>query len=155
MKRTDKKSHCPINFGLEAFGDPWSLLILRDIVYLGKRTYGEFFESEERIASAVLATRLAELLERGILAKERDREDRRRELYRLTEKGIALVPVLLEIANWSAQFDVNTTAPPEWIAAVNADRPGMVMLIQATLREGGSIFVGANSVVAKLAEMRS
>ncbi len=65
-KRTGKlRSHCPINYGLEAFGDRWALLILRDIVFRGKRTYGEFLRSEEGFATNILASRLVHLIRGG------------------------------------------------------------------------------------------
>ena len=69
MKKKPLRSHCPINFGLEAFGDKWSLLILRDIVFRGKKTYGEFLKSEEGIATNILAARLVTALgpERALL----------------------------------------------------------------------------------------
>lgn len=150
MKRTNGKSHCPINFGLEAFGDPWSLLVIRDIVYFGKRSFKEFLAAEEAIAPSVLATRLAQLEDNGILSRAPDPTDSRRIVYSLTERGLALVPVLLEIANWSAQVDPDTDAPPDWIAVVNHDKAVMTDLIVNTVRDGGSIFGGANSVIASL-----
>ncbi|PWC06636.1 winged helix-turn-helix transcriptional regulator [Mycetocola zhujimingii] len=150
MKRTKGKSHCPINFGLEAFGDPWSLLVIRDIVYFGKRTFTEFSDSDEGVAPSVLTARLAELETNGILNRTPDPGDARRVVYTLTENGLALIPVLLEIANWSAGVDAETDAPPEWIEAVHRDKTAMTELITATVRAGGSIFVGSDSVVAAL-----
>lgn len=144
------KSHCPVNFALEVFGDPWSLLVVRDIVYFGKCTFGEFSASAERISPSVLATRLSRLEEAGVLTRTSDPEDERRVLYSLTERGLALIPVLLEMANWSASADPDTEAPGEWIAAVNRDKAHMTDLIIATVREGGSIFAGPRSVVARL-----
>ena len=151
MKRTNGKSHCPINFGLEAFGDPWSLLVVRDIVYFGKRTFKDFLDSEEAIAPSVLAARLAHLEANDILDRNPDPTDGRRVVYSLTETGRALIPILLEIANWSARVDPGTDAPPEWIAAVNHDKAAMTDLIISTVRAGGSIFVGPDSVIASLA----
>ncbi|HEY0594035.1 MAG TPA: helix-turn-helix domain-containing protein, partial [Thermoanaerobaculia bacterium] len=104
------RSHCPVNFGLEAFGDKWSLLILRDIVFRGKRTYGEFLKSEEGIATNILASRLAMLEEQGILAKRPDPDDARKDRYALTEKGLDLIPVLFEITLWSAKYDSKSEA---------------------------------------------
>ncbi len=152
MKRATGKSQCPINFGMEAFGDAWSLLVVRDIVYFGKHTFSEFLAAEERIAPSVLANRLAYLEQRGILTRTRDGGDGRKTSYRLTDAGLALVPVLLEIAAWSARVDPDTDAPPEWIALVNADKARMTRLITETVREGGCIFLGDNSVLAKLAD---
>ncbi len=151
VTRADGKSHCPINFALEIFGDPWSLLVVRDIVYFGKSTFGEFSSSSERVSPSVLAARLTRLEDAGILTRTSDPVDARRVRYSLTERGLALVPVLLEMANWSAMVDPHTDAPAEWIAAVNRDRARMTELIIATVREGGSIFAGPRSVVARLA----
>lgn len=150
MKKQQRRSDCPISLGLETFGDTWSLLVVRDIVYFGKKTYGEFLESDEKIATNILASRLAELEQKGILLKQRDTQDKRKEIYSLTEKGLDLIPILLEIANWSARHDAHTGAPPDWIAQVNANKEKITRLIRDTVRNGGSIFAGANSVVAQL-----
>ena len=104
MKRTDRKSHCPVNSALEVVGDPWSLLVVRDIVFYGKHTFGEFLASEERITTSVLADRLARLVSSGILSKQRNPADRRREFYSLTDAGLALIPVLVELANWGVRL---------------------------------------------------
>lgn len=104
------RSHCPVNFGLEAFGDRWSLLILRDMVFRGKRTYGAFLKSEERIATNILASRLAMLEEQGILEKRPDPDDARKDRYVLTEKGLDLIPVLFEIMLWSSKYDAKSEA---------------------------------------------
>ena len=135
---------------MESFGDPWSLLIVRDIVYFGKKTYGEFLASEERIATNVLAARLAELEKRGIIKKCDCDYDKRKDLYMLTEKGIQLIPILTEISLWSTQYDKDTGAPMDWIATVRADKDRIVRLIQDTVREGGAVFVGPDSVLSKL-----
>ena len=150
--KQSRRSDCPINFGLETFGDMWSLLIVRDIVYFGKKTYGEFLDSDEGIATNILATRLAQLEDKGILVKKPHETDRRKEIYELTEKGLDLIPVLLELANWGAHHDPQTSAPKEWIDLVNADKEKMTQLIRTTVQSGGSVFVGPNSVVSKLSD---
>jgi DNA-binding HxlR family transcriptional regulator len=147
-----QRSDCPINFSLEMFGDKWSLLIVRDIVYFGKKTYGEFLESDESISTNILASRLSQLEQSGILTKQPFEADRRKDIYALTEKGLDLIPVLLEMANWGARHDPETGAPQEWIALVNAHREKMIRLIRETLQKGGSIFVGEGSVLSRLAE---
>lgn len=152
MKRTDNKSHCPVNFGLEAIGDQWSLLIVRDIVFWGKRTYGEFLSSEEGIATNMLARRLKELEQKGIITKQTDSEDKRKEVYSLTEKGLALIPILLEISGWSARYDPQTIAPKEFVEYVYAHRDKMFALITDTVREGGAIFAGEQSVIQKMSQ---
>jgi DNA-binding HxlR family transcriptional regulator len=146
-----RRSRCPINFALEAFGDMWSLLIVRDIVYFGKQTFSEFLASDEGIATNILTNRLARLEQKGILTKKPHATDKRREVYVLTDKGLDLIPILLELANWSAQHDPQTSAPEDWIALVNAEKAQMIRLIRATVQSGGSIFAGPDSVVSKLA----
>ena len=150
MKHThQRRSDCPINFALETFGDPWSLLIIRDIVYFGKKTYGEFLASEEGMATNILASRLAHLEQQGILLKKLSEQDRRKEEYVLTEKGLDLIPVLVEMANWSAGHDLHTAAPAAWIALMKADREKMIRLIRETVQSGGAVFVGEKSLVGQ------
>ena len=150
MKRASGKSHCPINFGLETFGDPWSLLIVRDIVYFGKHTFKEFLASEEKIAPSVLSARLTQLEAAGVLVSSPDPVDRRRVSYRLTEIGLKLIPVLVEIAAWSARVDPATGAPIDWIEMVDRNKAEMLERITTTVRNGGAVFVGENSVLAQL-----
>lgn len=149
-KKQRRRSDCPISVGLETFGDLWSLLIIRDIVYFGKKTYGEFLDSDEAIATNILASRLQHLEQKGILVKTPSTTDKRKEVYSLTEKGLDLIPILLEIASWSAQHDPQTGAPPDWIATVNANKADMIRLIRETVRQGGAIFVGEGSVISQL-----
>ena len=151
MKHThQRRSDCPINFALEMFGDPWSLLIIRDIVYFGKKTYGEFLASEEGMATNILASRLAHLEQQGILVKRPSEKDKRKEEYALTEKGLDLIPVLAEMANWSAEYDPYTAAPATWIALMKADREKMIGLIRETVKSGGSVFAGEKSLLGQL-----
>jgi DNA-binding HxlR family transcriptional regulator len=144
-----RRSDCPINFALETFGDPWSLLIIRDLVYFGKKTYSEFLASEEGIATNILASRLAQLEHQGILVKKPHDADERKEMYVLTQKGLSLIPVLVEMANWSAQYDPHTAAPAAWMALMNAEKEKMIRLIGETVQNGGSVFVGEKSVVSQ------
>jgi DNA-binding HxlR family transcriptional regulator len=109
--RTKKlRSHCPVNYSLEAFGDRWALLILRDIIFRGKRTYGEFLKSEEGFATNILASRLDHLIDTGILQCEGDEKDGRKEIYSLTEKGLDLIPVIFEMVLWSEKYDSKSEA---------------------------------------------
>ena len=128
--KQQRRSYCPINFALESFGDPWSLLIIRDIVYFGKKTYGEFLASEEGIATNILASRLAQMEKQGIIAKRQSKTEKRKEEYMLTEKGLDIIPLLVEMASWSALHDPETGAPAGWIALCNARRSEMIQLIR-------------------------
>lgn len=109
-KKDNLRSHCPVNFGLESFGDRWSLLLLRDIVFRGYRTYGEFLGSEEGFSTNILAARLDHLIAQDILQRQQDPADGRRAIYTLTEKGLDLIPVLFEIVLWSAKHDPKSEA---------------------------------------------
>lgn len=104
------RSHCPVNFALEAMGDRWALLILRDIVFRGKHSYGEFLKSEEGFSTNILASRLTQLVEAGILQLGGHEVDGRKGVYSLTEKGLDLIPVLFEMVLWSAKHDSKSEA---------------------------------------------
>lgn len=149
MKTTPKeafRSHCAVNYGVEVFGDRWSLLIIRDIVFTGKKTYGQFLKSEEGIATNVLASRLAFLEEQGILSKEPNPDDRRKDFYGLTEKGIDLVPILLNIVMWSARHDSQSYVRPgsKLFEQLSHDPVQMIEEVKALLRKGGCIFPTAD-----------
>jgi DNA-binding HxlR family transcriptional regulator len=103
-------SHCPVNFGLEATGDRWALLILRNIIFRGHRTFSEFLRSEEGMASNILTSRLHHLVEQGILQQQDHPDDARRGLYELTEKGLDLIPLVFELTLWSALHDPESEA---------------------------------------------
>src|SRR5713226_719632 len=144
-----RRSDCPINFALELFGDPWLLLIIRDIVYFGKKTYGEFLASEEGMATNMLATRLAHLEHQGLLVKKLSEQDKRNEEYVLTEKGLDVIPVLVELANWSAEHDPHTAAPAAWIALMKAEGEQMIRLMREAVQSGGAVFVGEKSLLGQ------
>src|ERR1700680_1402940 len=97
-----RRSGCPLNASVEVLGDRWSLLIIRDMMLRGFRTYKEFLESFEGIATNILADRLRKLVAHGIITTERDRSDGRKLIYLLTAKGIDLAPVLTEMVLWAA-----------------------------------------------------
>jgi DNA-binding HxlR family transcriptional regulator len=122
-KKEELRSHCPINFALEIFGDRWSLLILRDMVFRGKRTYGEFLASEEGFATNILAGRLERLMGSGILVRKPDPGDGRKDVYSLTEKGLDLIPMLFEMTAWSAKHDSRSEAKriPRLIERIRKD----------------------------------
>ncbi len=108
-------------------------------------------ESEEGISSNILASRLLLLEQKGILVKKPHESDKRKEVYFLSEKGLDVIPILLEMAGWGAKHDPETDAPQDWISIVNADRAKIIGLIRETVQDGGSIFTGPNSVISKLA----
>jgi DNA-binding HxlR family transcriptional regulator len=95
------RSHCPVNLALEVFGDKWSLIIIRDIMFENKRYFRELLQSEEKIASNILTDRLAKLEEQGIISKADDPDHKQKNIYSLTAKGIDLLPIMVEIGAWS------------------------------------------------------
>lgn len=151
MKRASGRSTCPVSFGLEAFGDPWSLLVVRDIVYFGKHTFNGFLASDEAISPSVLSARLDGLVGAGLVRRSPDPADGRRVRYDLTERGLGLIPVLVEVAEWGATHDPATGAPADWIALVRENKAEMVRRYTETVRRGGAVFVGEDSVVAQVA----
>lgn len=142
MKKAQKplRSHCPVNFSLEAIGDRWTLLILRDIVFRGKRTYGEFLKSEEGFATNILASRLAHLEEEGILKRE-DAPDGRKDIFTLTEKGLDLIPLLFEMVLWSAKYDRHSEARriPRLVELIRKDVRGLSRETMEKVKRGEGI----------------
>ena len=102
--RDDQRSGCPINLALELLGDKWSLLIIRDMIFGGKRHFRELLRSEEGISSNILADRLKMLVEMGMLTKRDDPSHKQKAIYSLTEKAIALVPVLAQVGAWGRKY---------------------------------------------------
>jgi DNA-binding HxlR family transcriptional regulator len=124
-----RRSGCPISISLEIFGDRWSLLIVRDLMFKGLRTFGEFAAAGEDVATNVLSDRLARLEEAGIVERRRDRTDARKIVYRLTRKGIDLAPVLIEMVLWAARHE-ETDAPPETVRAMRTERVVVIAEIE-------------------------
>jgi DNA-binding HxlR family transcriptional regulator len=99
--RKEHRSGCVINQTVELFGDQWSLLVIRDILFVNRRHFRELLtKSMEGIASNILADRLQRLVEQGIIVKSDDPSHKQKAIYSLTEKGIALLPLLMEMVAW-------------------------------------------------------
>ena len=116
-----RRSDCPLNTTLEVLGDRWSLLIVRDLMFKGRTTYKDFLAGGEGIATNVLADRLRRLKVEGLIEKGRDTADARRLIYRLTPRGLALAPVLVEMIVWGARH-YDTAAPPATIREMTEHR---------------------------------
>lgn len=119
------RSGCPVSISLEVLGDRWSLLIIRDIMVRGYRTFHQFEQAGEGIATNILSDRLHKLEVAGIVIAEQAPEDGRSTHYRLTPKGIALAPVLLEILIWGAHHQ-ESDAPPAFIAQMEQNREAVL-----------------------------
>jgi DNA-binding HxlR family transcriptional regulator len=98
------RSDCPLNYGIEIFGDKWTLLIIRDLMFFQKRHFNELLSSAEGIATNLLADRLAMLEKEKIIRKEKDSQHKQKIIYSLTPKGIDLVPIILSIGLWSEKY---------------------------------------------------
>jgi len=131
VKRTSRRSDCPINFALQTFGDGWSLLVIRDLMFTDRRTYTDFLGAEEGIATNVLADRLKQLQALGLIRRW---GTGRGATYALTEKGLDLLPAMLELVSWSARHDRHTAAPPDFVARIRRDREAVATALRKNLR---------------------
>jgi len=104
MTATNKRSDCPISCALDIWGDKWSLLIVRDLLNSKQCTYGDFLKSNEKIATNILASRLRSLEKFGIITKSSHPESKAKYLYMLTQRGIDLIPIMIEISLWSEKY---------------------------------------------------
>jgi DNA-binding HxlR family transcriptional regulator len=124
-----------VSLALEVIGDRWSLLLVRDLMVRGLRTFGEFQESGEGIATNILADRLQKLGTAGIIRAEADEADARRSRYYLTEKGMDLAPVLLELLIWGARHE-KSSAPPELADKLAGNRKRFLADVRRRWEEG-------------------
>lgn len=104
MPASEPRSYCPINLSLEIFGDTWTLLVLRDMMFAGKRHFRELLQCDEHISSNILAERLTRLVEHGLLTKTDDPTHKQKAIYSLTEKGITLLPIVVQIGAWGSRW---------------------------------------------------
>ena len=141
MKELKKRSECPISLSLDLFGDRWSLLIIRDIVFKGYHFYNEFLESGEGIATNVLSDRLKKLELNGFLTSKKYELQKTKKVYQLTEKGIGLIPILLEMMAWGFSNDDTLLIPDDRKNIVDRiwnDKNGLLEEIVASVRSFNS-----------------
>jgi DNA-binding HxlR family transcriptional regulator len=117
-----KRSDCPISNSLDIWGDKWSLLIIRDLMLAKSCTYGDLLKSKEGIATNILASRLLSLEENGLIEKLAHPESKAKVLYKLTRKGIDLVPVLIEINLWAEKYFEISKERKEMLKRVKKDK---------------------------------
>ena len=127
------RSHCPINFTLEHFGDKWSFLIIRDLMFKGKRHYNEFLEAGENVSTSVLGDRLKKLEANGIVSRGEDTVKKSRIRYSLTQKGIDLLPILIEMIIWGGEKDSLTESPKEFMNQATQNRQELISTIRENL----------------------
>lgn len=121
MPFSKRRSGCPISLSLDLLGDKWSLLIVRDIMFLQRCTYSDFLSAKEKIATNILNDRLRLLTSANIVRRRKGTEDGRKVIYSLTEKGMDLMPALLALIDWGEKYHREVSYPKHLIqAAVRA-----------------------------------
>ena len=122
MKDTKKRSDCPVSCSLDIWGDKWSLLIVRDLMIAKQCTYGYFLKSDEKIATNILASRLQTLEENKIIIKSDHPDSKAKVLYKLTQKGIDLLPMMIEINLWAEKYFTIPAARKAMLKEVKKDK---------------------------------
>lgn len=135
MGEIKKRSGCPVSSSLDIWGDKWSLLIIRDLMYAKQCTYGDFLKSDEKIATNILASRLETLEISGIISKSAHPESKAKVLYKLTQKGIDLLPVLIEIYFWGEKYFTISDQHKMFLAEVKKDKGGFIRKTIEKLQE--------------------
>ena len=134
--RKDLRSTCPISTGLELIGDRWTLLVIRDLMFAGKRHFREFLQSEEAVSSNILADRLNALVENGLVTRQDDPSHAQKAIYSLTERGLDLLPVLIAVSAWTQKYEPKTRRP-EAVALVGSGTKGLRQLQTRLRRDHG------------------
>ena len=140
FKKTDWVG-CPIRYASGIFGDKWSLMIIRDLMFKGRRYYGEFLAAGEGVSTNILADRLGKLEESGIISKQRDPVKGSKVIYTLTDKGLALMPTMLAMMEWSEKYDAKTEVPEDCAKLLRHDRSGLQRDLEESIkRKDKSLF---------------
>ena len=126
MKKSKKRSDCIVSCSLDVWGDKWSLLIVRDLMLKKECTYGDFLKAEEKIATNILAARLQALEENKIIKKLDHPDSKAKVLYKLTGKGIDLLPIMIEINLWAEKYYPTTDERKALLKEVKKDRAGFI-----------------------------
>ena len=133
MKKSTPRSDCPISFALDFLGDKWSLLVIRDMIFEGKRFYKEFLQSKEGIATNILSDRLKKLEQAGLITSKVYEQLKTQKEYSLTQKGIDLIPVLVETILWSAKYQEGLAVSDEFLKKAKRNREQVIKNIKARL----------------------
>ena len=134
MKVLKQRSTCPVSSSLDVLGDKWTMLIIRDMVFAGKSTYGQFLQSAEKMATNILADRLAVLESQGLLTKAVAADKKSKFTYRLTEKGVDTIPIIVELVLWGAKH-CPTIVAPGLLAELQSEKDAAVEKYQQLARE--------------------
>ena len=131
MKDIQHRSDCPIAFSLDYLGDKWVLIILRDLIFTNKTTYGDFLSSDEKIATNILADRLKLLEANGFISSTVSPEKKNKFIYSLTEKGIDLIPLIVELMIWGSKYQSHET--DDAVKKMGKDKEGTIRLLRKKL----------------------
>lgn len=129
------RSRCPISLALDVIGDRWSLLIVRDLMFAGKRYYRELLRSDEGISSNILAERLARLVDVGVLSRTGDPTHKQKAIYSLTPKGIDLLPIVAQLGIWGRKYLPVTAETGAQAERLEKGGAALLRKIQADLRK--------------------
>jgi len=138
MKESKKRSDCPVSCSLDVWGDKWSLLIVRDLMIAKQCTYGDFLKSDEKIATNILASRLQTLEESGIIVKLSHPDSKAKVLYKLSQKGIDLVPIMIEINLWAEKYFTLPAERKALLGKVKKDKEAFAKAAMKELKKGSS-----------------
>jgi DNA-binding HxlR family transcriptional regulator len=131
VKPIKKRSLCPVSSALDIIGDKWSLLIVRDLVFEGKNTYGQFRRGEEGIATNILADRLEWLEQAGIIMSKPHPDGRVKATFQLTPKGADLIPLIVDLVTWSDKYLEISPQAKQMAKAIRADRDGVITMLRS------------------------
>ena len=135
MKKAKKRSDCPVSCSLDIWGDKWSLLIVRDLMFAKECTYGDFLKSAEGIATNILASRLETLEENKIIEKLDHPDSKAKVLYRLTRKGIDLLPIMIEINLWAEKYFSISEDRKAMLKELKRDKVGFIKTMTKKMEE--------------------
>lgn len=135
MNKSIKRSDCPVSCSLDIWGDKWSLLIIRDLMDKKQCTYGDFLKSPEGIATNILASRLQALEENKIIEKLVHPDSKAKVLYRLTNKGIDLLPIMLEINLWAEKYFPIPDDRKAMLKEAKKDKAGFIKSMSRELKK--------------------
>jgi DNA-binding HxlR family transcriptional regulator len=135
MTKLKKRSDCPVSSSLDIWGDKWSLLIIRDLMFVKECTYGDFLKAPEHIATNILASRLQVLEESKIIEKLEHPDSKAKVLYRLTKKGIDLLPLMIEINLWAEKHFAIPADRKAMLKEVKKDKEGFIKAMTKDLEK--------------------
>lgn len=127
------RSDCPVSYALDFFGDKWTFLIIRDLMFEGKRFYKDFLGSKESIATNILSDRLKKLEKAEVITSKVYEPLKTKKEYSLTQKGKDLLPVLIEMMVWSATYQADLALPADFVTKARADRQGLIKEMEARM----------------------